>query len=68
MTETRKPARVASSTVAVGVASAFVALAALLSFTDEPADQAPGWRLRGTIAPEAGGGRPARLPAAPKRA
>ena len=49
-----------------GVASAFIALAALLSFIDEPSDRVAGWRLRGTIAPTDTGGGSAPLPAGPK--
>ncbi len=65
MTDVRKPARAASSSVAIGAATAFIALAALLSLVDEPANHVAGWRLRGTIAP---GGVPSALPEAPKRA
>ena len=68
MTTDRKPARAASASLAIGVATAFIALAALLSFADDPSDHVAGWRLRGTIAPDGAGGAPARLPAAPKRA
>ncbi len=68
MTADRTPTRAASASIAIGVATAFIALAALLSFADDPSDHVAGWRLRGTIAPDGVGGAPARLPAAPKRA
>lgn len=58
-------ARITSSSVAIGVATAFIALAALLSFADDRSDTAA-WHLRGTITP-GDAGEPARLPAAPKR-
>ncbi len=68
MTDEPKPIRAASFSIAVGVATAFIALAALFSLADEHANNLAGWRLRGTIAPGAPNGLPAQLPAASKRA
>ncbi len=46
--------RTASSTVAIGTAAIFVALAALISsLSDDPAVLGKAWSLRGTLVPSA---------------
>ena len=58
--------RVPSASVAIAVATAFIAFAALFSFTDDHSNRGDAWRLRGTLAPDDGLHRAAQLPVAPK--